>query len=78
MTPDDETAADEQTPDVSEAEVDAVPVDSEPLERAEKAIDEAREAVAKVAQTDSIDEEATGAGELPAFAESTFDPDDEG
>ena len=61
----DETPRDAPVPDPS-----TVQVDTGPLDRARAAIDEAREAVKKVARTDSIDDEATGAGELPAFADS--------
>ena len=51
------------------------------LEQSQATIDEAREAVKKVAATDAIGEDATGAGDLPAFADSTEgvekpDPDD--
>ena len=61
----DVTSSDEPEPDPS-----TVRVDTTQLDRAQDAIDDAREAVKKVAGTDSIDEEATGAGELPAFADS--------
>lgn len=44
--------------------------DTSQLERSQDAINEARDAVQEVARTDSIDEQATGAGDLPAFAES--------
>ena len=51
------------------------------LERSQATIDDAREAVKKVAATDAIGEDATGAGDLPPFADSTDgaekpDPDD--
>jgi hypothetical protein len=74
----DQGDAEVPTPDPS-----TVQVDTSRLDRAQDAIDEAREAVKKVAATDSIDEEATGAGELPAFADATDDaeqpepPDDD-
>lgn len=60
MTPDDDAVPTENDPatessDVSEAEIESVPVDSEPLERSEDAIDEAREAVAKAVAIDAID-----------------------
>ena len=51
------------------------------LEQSQATIDDAREAVKKVAATDAIGEDAIGAGDLPAFADSTEgvekpDPDD--
>ncbi len=81
---DDESQPDETTSEIddSSSETDGigstppepdpstVEVDTAQLDRAQDAIDEAREAVKKVARTDSIDEEATGAGELPPFADS--------
>ena len=41
------------------------------LEHSQAAIDDAHEAVKRVAATDAIGEDATGAGEVPPFADST-------
>jgi len=41
------------------------------LEKSQASIDEAHEAVKRVAATDAIGEDATGAGDLPPFADST-------
>lgn len=51
------------------------------LEQSQAAIDDAHEAVQRVAATDAIGEDATGAGDLPPFADSAEgvekpDPDD--
>lgn len=48
-------------------------VDDTQLQRSREAIDEAREAAHKVSETDAFGEDATGAGELPPFADSTED-----
>jgi hypothetical protein len=56
--------------DAPEPDPSTVHVDTTQLDRAQDAIEDARAAVKRVAATDSIDEEATGAGELPAFADS--------
>lgn len=68
MTPEDETSPDgttaapedaaapaDETTELTEEEIQAEPVDTEPLERAEDAIDEAREAAAKASAADAID-----------------------
>ncbi|HYI58138.1 MAG TPA: hypothetical protein VEX66_08220 [Microlunatus sp.] len=62
--------SDDSGGDAPEPDPSTVQVDTTQLDRAQDAIDDARAAVKKVAATDSIDEEATGAGELPAFADS--------
>ncbi|HEU5485750.1 MAG TPA: hypothetical protein VFU98_12665 [Microlunatus sp.] len=59
--------------DAPAADPDTVAVDTSHLDRAQEAIDDAREAVKKVAATDSIEDQATGAGDLPAFADATDD-----
>ncbi len=88
MTPDDEstpadaagTPVDETTDDVS-ADDEGVEAEGTLLEQSQAAIDDAHEAVQRVAATDAIGEDATGAGDLPPFADSTDDaskpdPDD--
>lgn len=81
MTPDDEpTPTDDATAETS-TDDEGVEAEGTLLERSQATIDDAREAVKKVAATDAIGEDATGAGDLPAFADSTEgaekpDPDD--
>lgn len=81
-TPSDEAGTDQvdthqvDTDDAPVADPDTVPVDTSPLDHAQDAIDEAREAVQQVAATDLIDDEATGAAELPEVADSTDDTED--
>ena len=85
MTPDDEPTPTDETVDepTDETSTDDEGVEAEAtlLERSQETLDDAREAVKKVAATDAIGEDATGAGDLPAFADSTEgvekpDPDD--
>lgn len=96
MTPDDEstpadaagTPVDETTDDVSADDEggddeggEGVEAEGTLLEQSQAAIDDAHEAVQRVAATDAIGEDATGAGDLPPFADSTDDaskpdPDD--
>jgi hypothetical protein len=80
------TDADESTDGADEDDEDdeadeGVEAEGTLLEQSQATIDDAREAVKKVAATDAIGEDATGAGDLPAFADSTEgvekpDPDD--
>jgi hypothetical protein len=77
------TVEDTTVEDTEPASTDDEGVEAEAtlLDKSQSAIDEAREAVKKVAATDAIGEDATGAGDLPAFADSTEgveqpDPDD--
>lgn len=73
MTPEDESTTSEPT-DAPEPAADVeVEVDDTQLQRSREAIDEAREAAHKVSETDAFGEDATGAGELPPFADSTED-----
>jgi hypothetical protein len=79
----DATAEDLSTEDLSteDPSTDAAPEDDEGsegveaegtlLERSQAAIDDAHEAVQRVAATDAIGEDATGARDLPPFADST-------
>ena len=84
MTPDDEPTPTDDTTDVTDAtspDDEGVEAGGTLLEQSQATIDDAREAVKKVAATDAIGEDATGAGDLPAFADSTEgvekpDPDD--
>lgn len=55
----------------AEGDDEGVEAEGTLLERSQATIDDAHEAVKKVAATDAIGEDATGAGELPAFADST-------
>jgi hypothetical protein len=81
MTPADEPtptddATEETTVEDTETESgddEGVEAEATLLEKSQAAIDDAHEAVKKVAATDAIGEDATGAGDLPAFADSTED-----
>ena len=83
MTPADEPtptddATEETTVEDTETESgddEGVEAEATLLEKSQAAIDDAHEAVKKVAATDAIGEDATGAGDLPAFADSTEDVD---
>ena len=86
MTPDDEPTptdetVDDEPSDATSTDDEGVEAEGTLLEQSQAAIDDAHEAVKKVAATDAIGEDATGAGDLPAFADSTEgvekpDPDD--
>jgi hypothetical protein len=81
MTPADEpTPTDDATEETTVEDTETESGDDEGveagatlLEKSQAAIDDAHEAVKKVAATDAIGEDATGAGDLPAFADSTED-----
>ena len=67
--------------DARDADDEGVEAEATLLEKSQATIDDAHDAVEKVAATDAIGEDATGAGDLPAFADSTEgvekpDPDD--
>ena len=71
MTPDDEpTPTDEptarRTTDEASTDDEGVEAEGTLLEQSQAAIDDAHEAVQRVAATDAIGEDATGAGDLPA------------
>jgi hypothetical protein len=81
MTPADEpTPTDEATEETTVEDTETESTDDEGveaeatlLEKSQAAIDDAHEAVKKVAATDAIGDDAMGAGDLPAFADSTED-----
>ena len=84
MSPDDETMPTDETADQSTVEEtttfegdtpddgggEGVEAGGTLLEQSQAAIDDAHEAVQRVAATDAIGEDATGAGDLPPFADS--------
>ena len=84
MSPDDETMPTDETADQSTVEEtttfegdtpddgggEGVEAEGTLLEQSQAAIDDAHEAVQRVAATDAIGEDATGAGDLPPFADS--------
>ncbi len=86
MTPDDASAPADHPTEATPTEAtptgeEGVEAEGTLLEQSQAAIDDAHEAVQRVAATDAIGEDATGAGEVPAFADSTDDaskpdPDD--
>ncbi len=83
MSPDDETTPTDETADQSTVEEtttgdadapdegEGVEAEGTLLEQSQAAIDDAHEAVQRVAATDAIGEDATGAGDLPPFADSS-------
>jgi len=82
-SPDDEPTPTDDTTDATDATSPDEGVEAEGtlLEKSQATIDDAHEAVKKVAATDAIGEDATGAGDLPPFADSVDgvekpDPDD--
>ena len=83
-SPPDATDADDAIAagDAGDPDDEGVEAEATLLEKSQATIDDAHEAVKKVAATDAIGEDATGAGDLPAFADSTEgaekpDPDDD-
>jgi hypothetical protein len=73
-TPDEastEATSEETSTDATPADEEGVEAEGTMLEKSQAAIDDAHEAVRRVADTDAIGEDATGAGDLPAFADST-------
>jgi hypothetical protein len=81
MTPDDEPTPTDDATEPTSTEDEGVEAEGTLLERSQATIDDAHEAVKRVQATDAIGDDATGAGDLPAFADSTEgvekpDPDD--
>jgi hypothetical protein len=81
MTPDDDPTPTDDATEETSTEDEGVEAEGTLLERSQATIDDAHEAVKRVQATDAIGDDATGAGELPAFADSTEgvekpDPDD--
>ncbi len=73
-TPDEastEATSEETSTDATPADEEGVEAEDTMLEKSQAAIDDAHEAVRRVSDTDAIGEDATGAGDLPAFADST-------
>jgi hypothetical protein len=73
-TPDEastDATSEETSTDATPADEEGVEAEDTMLEKSQAAIDDAHEAVRRVADTDAIGEDATGAGDLPAFADST-------
>jgi hypothetical protein len=73
-TPDEastDATSEETSTDATPADEEGVEAKDTMLEKSQAAIDDAHEAVRRVADTDAIGEDATGAGDLPAFADST-------
>jgi hypothetical protein len=66
-----EATSEETSTDATPADEEGVEAEDTMLEKSQAAIDDAHEAVRRVADTDAIGEDATGAGDLPAFADST-------